>query len=103
VHSSLSLDHTGASRAWQDVRHHPQCLQNGDQHPGRQEQGLLGKSLAVQQLGLCTSTARGAWIQSLVRELRFRKPHSAAKEKKKKSKAFCIARVSVQRRGNRGL
>lgn len=25
-----SLDHTGASRAWQDVRHHPQCLQNGD-------------------------------------------------------------------------
>ena len=36
--------------------------------------------------GTLLSTAKGAWIQSLVRELRFRKPHSAAKEKKKRAR-----------------
>ena len=34
----------------------------------------------VQWLGFCTFSA-GAWVQSLVRELRFHKPH--AKKKKK--------------------
>ena len=35
-------------------------------------------SLAVQWLGLCTSTA-GAWVQSLVWELRSYKPQGVAK------------------------
>ena len=44
-----------------------------------------GNSLAVQWLGVGTFTAR-AWVQSLVRELRSRKPQKgAAKKKKKKS------------------
>ena len=44
-----------------------------------------GNSLAVQWLGVGTFTAR-AWVQSLVRELRSRKPQKgAAKKKEKKS------------------
>ena len=42
-----------------------------------------GTSLAVQWLGLCTSTA-GAQVQSLVGELQYCKPHGVAKRVKKK-------------------
>ena len=44
---------------------------------------IIGNSLAVQWLGLCTLTAV-AWAQSLVWELRSRKLCSATKKKKKK-------------------
>ena len=44
-----------------------------------------GNSLAVQWLGLGAVTA-GPGVQSLVRELRSRKPCSSAKKKKKKEK-----------------
>ena len=40
--------------------------------------------MEVQSLGLDAFTAR-AWSQSLVRELRSRKPHGAIKKKKKKN------------------
>ena len=39
---------------------------------------VIGTSLVAQWLGLHTSTA-GAWVQSLVGELRSYKPHSMAK------------------------
>ena len=41
---------------------------------------FYGTSLAVQWLGLSTSTA-GAWVQSLLRELRFCKPCGGHKKK----------------------
>ena len=41
---------------------------------------ITGNSLAVQWLGLHAFTA-GAWVQSLVRELRSPKPRGAAKKK----------------------
>ena len=44
---------------------------------------ISGNSLAVQWLGLGAFTA-GVQVQSLIRELRSRKPHHVAKKKKKK-------------------
>ena len=41
-------------------------------------------SLAVQWLRLHTLPMQGAWIQSLVGEIRSHKPHGMAKKKKKK-------------------
>ena len=43
---------------------------------------MIGSSLVVQWLGLGSFTA-GAWVQSLVRELRSSKLHCVAKKKKK--------------------
>ena len=48
---------------------------------------FLGNSLAVQWLGLGTFTAV-AQVQSLVRELRSRKPQSVATKKRKKRIKF---------------
>ena len=46
---------------------------------------MLSNSLVVQWLGLGAFTA-GAWVQSLIGELTFYKPHGMAKKRKKKEK-----------------
>ena len=82
AHSSLSPDHTGAPRAWQDVRH---IIVVTERRPASWQTRARpsGEFPGCSAAGTLHFHARGAWIQSLVRELRFCKPHSAAKEEKK--------------------
>ena len=54
---------------------------------------VKGSSLVVQWLGLDSFTV-GAWVPSLVRELRFCKWSSTAKKKKKGHNPRCISRVA---------
>ena len=49
----------------------------------RVQKDFQGNSLAVQWLGLLRTSSAGAWVRSLLRELRSRKPHGAAKKNKK--------------------
>ena len=61
-----------------------------------------GNSLVVQWLGLCAFTA-GAQVQSLVRELRSREPHSVAKKKKKERLSFLRSQVLERADRDRNL
>ena len=55
----------------------------------------LGVSLVVQCLGLCTFTP-GAWVQSLVGELRSHKLHGGAETERKKMYALIIYFLKFQ-------
>ena len=50
--------------------------------------------LVVQWLGLHASNA-GAWIQSLIRKLRYHRPRSEAKKKTKQTKRLCLTASSL--------
>ena len=54
----------------------------------------FGNSLVVQWLGLGGFTP-GAWLWSLVGELRYHKPHDAAKKKKKKFFSLVMGTLSI--------
>ena len=60
-----------------------ECLLDDKTVPFRVSYKKKENSLVVQWLGLCAFTA-GAQVQSLVRELRSREPHSVAKKKKER-------------------